>query len=303
MAHMNVAVSEDTFRRLFELFRDSFKLEAADTASLGPIRLGYDVKAHLENGTVELNAAGEVQVKELDLQWDRLKVMLGLDIPEICVGGWCVNMPWPIPDFCLPRWCVFSGDPDISIAPDLAAFVRQEISFTGILQVEKKDATHPVPVPPFPWLRQVTIPAGDAWLLYLKPGPIDLDLFDFADAVGDLLEELLVDAVTAIIPGGWVRDLILAIIGGIIDLIRAVLDLPDDIEEWLSDQLNVSFGLLDMIMQFVGDFFARYNPLYAVETPLEIMAGEGALPAVKIPIAALGVAVNDDEMTVTADIG
>ena len=84
---------------------------------------------------------------------------------------------------------------------------------------------------------------------------------------------------------------------------QSSFSLPDDIEEWLSDQLNVSFGLLDIILQFVGDFFARYNPLFAVETPLELMPSTFVLPAVRIPINAFQVGVNDAEMTVTANLG
>ena len=146
------------------------------------------------------------------------------------------------------------------------------------------------------------IPNGDAWLLYLRPGPIDIDLFDLSDAVGDLLQDQLTRAITAIIPGGWGRDLLMKIIGSVIDLIRSVLDIPDDIEEWLSDQLNISFGLVDSIAQWITGFFAQYNPLYAVETPLTIMPATYELPAVAIPIAHLGVGVNAAEMTVTATI-
>ena len=125
MAHVNVAVSEKAFAKLFVLFRDSFRLEDQQSKDFGPFRLGYHVKAHLENGEVELDAAGEVQVRELDLEWDKFEISLGLDIPGFCVGGGCVDLPWPLPDFCLPEWCVFEGDPDVEIKPDIAAFVRK----------------------------------------------------------------------------------------------------------------------------------------------------------------------------------
>ncbi len=133
MAHMTVAVSEGAFRRSFDLLQRNLIFEKADSTSFGAFTAGYDVKAHLEGGSIDLRSDGTIQVRELDLRWDRLRFTLGLNIPELCVGGGCIDMPWPIPDICLPRVCIFSGDPDISISPDLAAFVAQEVSFTARL--------------------------------------------------------------------------------------------------------------------------------------------------------------------------
>ena len=93
-----------------------------------------------------------------------------------------------------------------------------------------------------------------------------------------------------------------AILGPVIDLIRAILDLPDDIEEWLSDLLNVSFGLLDLILTAVGDYFAARNPLFEFE-PYPILEASGGLIPVKVPITDFTVMVNDDEMVVEANVG
>ena len=54
------------------------------------------------------------------MKWDTLSVGVGFDIPEICVGGWCII---PTPFGCalrLPKICVFSDDPDIDITLDLS---------------------------------------------------------------------------------------------------------------------------------------------------------------------------------------
>jgi hypothetical protein len=304
MAHMTVAVSEGVFRRSFDLLQRNLVFEKADSASFGSFTAGYDVKAHLEGGSVDLRADGTIRVKELDLQWDRLRFTLGLNIPELCVGGGCVDMPWPIPDICLPRVCIFSGDPDISISPDLVAFVAQEVSFTARLVVRYFDAALPLPSPDL-WgpLRVEPPPAHNQWHIHIDPETIDVDLFDFPDIVGDLIEDALTDAVKALIPGGWVRDLILAIIGSVADLIRTILDIPDEIEEWLSDLFNVSFGLLDSIGTVILDFFSRCNPLYRMDDPLEIMPASNGLIAVRIPVRNLSVSVNDVEMVVQADVG
>lgn len=304
MAHLTLAVSEATFQRSFDLLKRNFTFQDSDLQDHGAFTLGYDVKMHLEGGSVDLRDDNTIQIKELDIRWDRLKVIIGLDIPRICVGGGCINMPWPIPDICLPRICVFSADPDVSISPDFASLVAQEISFTGSLVARYFDVSVPLPSPdPCQLLRVVPLPGNNQWQIFVDPQTMDLDLFDFPDIVGDLIEDALTSAVTALIPGGWVRDLILAIIGGVADLIRAILDIPDDIEEWLSDLFNVSFGLLDFIGTLVLDFFASCNPIYAIDDPFEILPAAGGLIPVRIPIRNLSVRAHDLEMVVQADVG
>lgn len=213
-------------------------------------------------------------------------------------------MPRPIPDICLPKICVFSGDPDVSISPDFASLVAQELSFTGSLDARYFDISVPLPSPdPCSLLRIDPLPTNNQWQIFLDPQTMDIDLFDFPDIVGNLIEDALTSAVTALIPGGWVRDLILAIIGGVADLIRAILDIPDDIQEWLSDLFNISFGLLDFIATLVLDFFASCNPIYRIDDPFEILPPASGLIPVRIPIRNLSVRVDDLEMVVQADVG
>ncbi|MEZ4668670.1 MAG: hypothetical protein R3E39_12230 [Anaerolineae bacterium] len=289
MAHLTVAVSEGTFQKSVDALVRNLSFEKADQTSFGAFTAGYDVKAHLEGGTVDLRADNTIQLKELDLRWDRLKFILGIDIPEICVGGGCIDLPWPLPDLCLPRVCIFSDDPDISIEPDLAAFVAQEVSFTGSLLAQYHVSTTPG--------------ESNKWQIFIDPQTIDVDLFDFPDIVGNLIEDALTDLITALIPGGPVRDLIIAIIGGVSDLIRDILDIPDDIQEWLSDLFNVSFGLLDFIGTLILDYFASENPIYEFDDPFQIMEASNGLIPVRIPIRNLDVHVTDVEMVVQADVG
>ena len=324
MAHMTVAVSESAFRSLFDVLLSSVKWEKEDSEDFGAFSAGYHVKGHLEGGSLDLRADNTVQVSEVDIRWDMLEFTLGLDIREVCVGGGCINMPWPIPDICLPRVCIFDDDPDISISPDLAPFVAQEVSFSGGVVARYFDASLPVPpgFNPCELLRDLLVdnefieeyPDHNQWHIHVNPETIDIDLFDFADIVGDLIEDALTDAIEALIPGGWVRDLVLAIIGGIADLIRFVLDIPDDIEEWLSDLFNVSFGLVDFLLQIVGDFFGLCVPVYRIDDPFEIMpkstttdlflsGAQVTLAPVTAPIRNLSVRVDDAEMVVQADIG
>lgn len=323
MADLTVAVSESAFQRLFVVLRDSIRWEAQDNTNFGPFTAGYHVKGHLEGGSVDFRADNSVLIDELDVRWDKFQFTLGLDIPEICVGGGCINMPWPIPDICLPRWCVFSANPDISISPDLAAFVAQELSAAGRPVVRYYDASIPPPViDPCGFLRDILVdnsiidpfPDHNQWHIYLNPDFIDLDLFDFADVVGNLIENALTAAVTALLPGGWVRDLILAIIGGVADFIRWLLDIPDEIDEWLSDLFNISFGLGDLLIQLIGEFFGACVPLVRVDDPLEVLAKEistsvllSGTPVELVPVSVsvrnLSVRVDDVEMVLQADVG
>lgn len=302
MSDLTVAASEDAFRDLFTVLRDDFTFAASDSGSFGPFSASYAVALHLEDGTVDLRADNTVAVKELDVKWDTLSVSIGFDIPEICVGGWCII---PTPFGCalrLPRICVFSADPDIDVPLDLSGIVTSELSVTGSLRTSYfVDPARPPGMTPV----QAQI-AGipNQWQVFLDPETVDVDVFDIADIVGDLLESAVTSAVNALLPGPqWVRDLVLAILGPIIDLIRDILDLPDDIEEWLSDLLNVSFGLLNLILTAVADYFAAQNPLFEFEDPYPILDASGGLIPVKIPITDLTVLVNDDEMVVEANVG
>jgi hypothetical protein len=304
MAHITAAVSEKTFQRAFDILQGNLAFESSGQRDFGAFSAGYDVKAHLEGGTVDLRGDGTIQVSELDIRWDRLQVTLGLDIPELCVGGGCIDLPWPLPDICLPRVCIFDGDPDVSISPDFAAFVAQEITITGGLAIRYFDASLPPPSPDLCGALRVTpLPDHNQWHIFLDPETIDVDLFDFPDIVGDLIEEALTSAIEALIPGGPIRDLILAIIGSATDLIRTILDIPDDIDEWLSDLFNVSFGLLDFIGTLVMDFFGRCNPIFRIDDPFEILPASNGLIPVRVPIRNLSASVNDVEMIVLADVG
>jgi hypothetical protein len=94
---------------------EKFVLEV-DSKDLGPFTAGYDVKIHLEGGNVDLRADNTVQVKELDIKWDRLNLSLGIDIPGFCIPGICL-IPNPLGGCILetPEICLFDADPDISI--------------------------------------------------------------------------------------------------------------------------------------------------------------------------------------------
>lgn len=312
MADLTIAASEAAFQQVFNAMRDNFTFAAADSGDFGPFTAGYDVEAHLEGGTVDLRADNTVSIKELDIKWDKLDFSLGFDIPEICVGGFCiVPTPWGCA-LRAPKICVFSADPDVSITIPIDDFVTSEISMVASLATRYfVDPARPAWMNA--WDAQDATPSlANQWQIFLDPQTLDVDVFDIADIVGDLLEDALTTAVEGLLGWlpGWALDIIEGIIGSVVDLVRDILDLPDDIQEWISDLLNVSFGLMDLILTFVADYFAAQNPLQ-IEDPYPMLRATdnpngSTLPdlvPVKIPIRDLRVFNDDKEMVIEANVG
>jgi len=311
MAHLTIAANEKTFGKIFEAARDTFAFDESDSGSFGPFTASYDIEAHLEGGSVDLRGDGTVLVDELDIKWDKIDLTLGLNIPQICVGGFCII---PTPFGCAlraPKLCVFSANPDISVKLPLGG-ITSELSVAGRL-VTRYFVDPARPVGMNDWDAQDTSPPlFNRWQIFLDPEFVDIDPIDVADTVGDLLENAVDDAVDNILGflPGWARKLIKGILGPIIDLIRDILDIPDDIQEWISDLLNVSFGLLDIIVQFVLEYFADKTPITYIEDPFPILEAvanpKGPPPPmlvpVKVPIRDFKVFNTDTEMVIEANV-
>ncbi len=303
MAHMTIASSEAAVTKLFEGIRDNFSVDEADSADFGPFTAGYEVKFHLEGGSVDLQADNSIVIRELDIKWDKLRVFAGIDIPELCIGGFCII---PSPWGCIlraPRICIFDDDPDLGIDLNLNGLLTSEISLAA--KPDLRYQINPARPAGMRWLDAEDANLANKWALYIDPEWVDIDIFDWADIVGDLLEDALnhaIDDLLFFLPG-WAKDLIRAILGPIIDLVRAILDIGDDIDEWLSDLLGVSLGLFDLILTVVADYFADRFPLLEIEDPFPIMPYQNGLIPVKLPIESLTATFTEDELVVTADIG
>lgn len=303
MAHMTIASSEAAVTKLFEGIRDNFSVDESDSVDFGPFTAGYEVEFHLEGGTVDMQSDNSIVIRELDIKWDRLRLFAGFDIPELCIGGFCII---PTPFGCLlraPRICIFEDDPDIGIDLDLSGVLTSEISLAA--KPDLRYRINPARPAGMNWLDAEDAGLANKWALFIEPDWVDIDVFDWADIVGDLLENALnaaIDDLLFFLPG-WARDLIRAILGPIIDLVRAILDIGDDIDEWLSDLLGVSLGLFDLILQLVAEHFADKFPLLEFEDPFPIMPYQNGLIPVKLPVESLSATFTDDELILTADIG
>lgn len=310
MSHITAAVSERGVKKLFETIRDNFSFSDSGSGSFSGFTASYSIAIELEGGTVDLRNDNTIKVSELDIKATTLQVGIGFDIPEICIGGWCIPMPWPIPDICLPRICAFSANPDININLDLSGIWTMELSLTASPVIKYR--IDPGRTPAMTDLDAEDAGVPNKWQLFIDPVTVDIDLFDIADIVGNLLENAVRNAINGLLGflPGWIKDLILAILGPIIDLIRWILDIPDDIGEWLSDLLGVSLGLFNVIVNAVADYFAAKTPLYEFEDPFPIEFVDSLpfsppvpLIPVKIPIRDLSVNINDVEMVLEANVG
>ncbi len=303
MSEITVAASERAFKELFAALRDNFSWSAADSVDFGPFSASYDVAFHLENGNVDLRSDDTVAIEELDIKWDHLEVGLGIDIGEVCVGGWCIlPSPWGGCAVRAPEFCLFEGDPDIEIPLDLGGLVTSEVSIAA--RPEVKYFVDPARPPGMTPIEAENAGMSNKWQIFLRPTTVDVDPLDVADSVGDLLEKVANAAIDTVLPDyDWLREWVHEYLGSIVDLVRTLLDIPDDIGEWLSELLNTSFGLLDQITAAVLDYFASQNAIEEFEDPFPILPANGGLIPVKIPVTDVEVRVTDTEMVVEADVG
>jgi hypothetical protein len=297
------AVSEKVVQKLFDAVRTNFRLQTSGAKDFGTFSLSYAVDAHLENGDLDLRPDGTIRLSELDLAFDTLRACLGIDIPEICLGGFCI-IPNPFGG-CLvraPRICAFSKDPDINLCLDIGPLVRAELSAT--LRPIVVYSLNPGRTAGMNDWDAFDAGVQNAWQVFADPSAVDLDLFDIADVVGDLLDDALdaaIDTLLGPLPG-WFKDLVRALLGPVIDLVRAILDFGDDFSEWLADTLGFNLGLFDAIINAVVDLVAKGTPLVNLFEPVGIKDTSGLVP-ILIPIESLSIEVTGDELVLGADIG
>lgn len=304
MSRLTVAIAEDAVQALFRQVVKTIDIHKTDSTNGGVFGAGYDVRFHLENGDIELNSNGSVEINELDVVWDNLSAWLTIDIPTITLGGWCI-----IPDLIfggcavrLPSFPIFGGSPDITLPLSLPG-IRSEVSCiaTPVLRYEI-DPARPAGEND---LAAHTNGRPDHRVLYLDPQPpIDLDLLDLPDMIGDLLDSVLDGIIDGLVGGlpGWAKDLLHLMFGSVVDIVRDVLDIPDDIGEWFTELLGVNLDLFAVVEQAIVEVLAAQAPLHKVEQPMPLDGFSNDGQPVLLDISSLAVSINDDELILTADL-
>lgn len=284
-AHLTGAISEGAFRRVFEVIRDTgqFKINIApQTMSLLGVTgsVSAEIEFHLDNGAVDFRSDHTIRIDELDIKWDKLKLTFGINLPSICFEICYPVLDWP-PYECTEVGCLFGGNPDFSFPLYLPTIFTTEVSINAGIK------TYYGTGPP------------NEWLVYITPSRVDVDVIDVADTVGDLFEAALTAAVSALGLPSWASDFV----SNLADFIRGMLDIPDDIGEWLQGVIFDSLGLETSIESYISIWLADGMPIFRLEDPVEVMKAEGSLIPVNIPIEYLGARVDDQEMVLEADIG
>lgn len=304
MAHINVAVSETAFKEVFNVLRDNFAMSTSGGDNWGRLSANYSAGFRLSGGDIDLkNSPDEVHIDELDIVYDPLSLNLGIDIPEVCTPSFCIVwLPFVGCVVRVPSVCLFTSNPDITIPIDMGGLIQSEIS--GAFNVVTKHFNDPANAG---LSVHEAHNAGnpDKWQFFLDPIWLDIDIIDFSDTIGNILDaaiDFAINTLLAPIPG-VVRDVLSWFLGGLVDIIRGILDIGDDIDEWLSDLFGVSFGLFDFVATAVADYFANLYPIFELEDPYSIMPATSSLIPVLLPIDNVNTDITDEEFVISADIG
>jgi len=302
MSHITIAASSKAFEKLFNVVRDNFTFAKSDSGSFGPFSASYNVKLHLDNGTVQLNDDDTVEVKNLDIVWDILKVGVCFNLPGFCIGGWCIIPdPWNGCLLGVPEICI--GGP-ICINPNLSGLVSEINDVKA--RLKPVYFVDPGRDPSWSDLTAEFNGKSNQWKIFIDPVFVSVDPIDIPASVANMIENLVRDAIEDMFPSwvpDWAIDLLMAALGPILDLVKSILGFVDSIEDFISDLLGNTFDLLGLIETAVADYFASKYPIYKFEDPYPILPGSGGLIPVKIPIRQLASHVNSKEMIVTADVG
>lgn len=302
MSDITIAASANAFTRLFDTVRDNFSFSKSDAADFGPFSASYSVALHLQGGTLQLNDDNTVEVKDVDIVFDTLKVEVCFNLPGFCVGGFCIIPdPWNGCLVSFPGFCI--GGP-VCAPIDLSGLVSEISDLKASLKPTY--FVDPARLPGWSDLDAEFAGHSNKWRIFIDPVWVHVDPIDIPATVGNLLENIVRDAINNLIPGwvpDWAKDLLWAIIGPILDLIKGLLGIAGEINDWLSDLLGNRFDLLGAIETAIADYFASQNPIYEFEDPYPILPAASGLIPVKIPLRDLDARVDSKEMTVIANIG
>lgn len=305
--HLIAAVSAKLVSALFAAVRNAFHPCFTPSGSFGPFTAQLSAGGHLENGNVVLANDGTISVNNLGLQWDTMKLDLDVNIPEICVGGFCIiGIPFDGCAVRAPTLCAFSGNPDFTITLDLSGLAKSGLTVRikpltkygvettrpgGMSDLDAEDAGIP-----------------NEWAVFLDPLFLHIDFLDIPAFVDNLLTQAVdaaVDGALGFLPG-WAKDLIKAILGGAIHIIHILLGIPGDIMSWLSHLIGVDLDLFDLVTTALAQHLAKDKALMQLEDPYPVMEAQVGPPALipaKIPIRDLAVQVNSAEMVLQAKVG
>ena len=269
-------------------------------------------------GGIEFNDSNTFTVNEVDIAWDKFVFTVGIDIPSMKFGGFCLfRLPddWPlIGGKCavpVPPFDLFTKSPDIKVALNLSPIFTSIITeISAICSIEVKDA-------------------GDKWAIHADPVAVDADLVDIQDTMGQL-PGILSAAVAVVVlklkvtfPAPWLVDVFLGFVGvpSLTTLVLDMLDIHDDVQEWLMKQLEFSIGIDNLLTEVISDAVLDSEAIFDVPKRYEIvekttkdahelgpwadgvaLPASVTLPEIELPIKKPDAHFTGDEMIVTFDL-
>lgn len=307
MSQMTVAISEQAAQSLFLHTVKNFRFEKSFPPKPN---IGCDIACTLEGGTFEMRDDNAIRIRELDVKWDKLAVHVAFDIREMCVGGGCIPIPFTDDVLCTSRYCIFSDNPDIAFTLDLSGWIRSEASLIAGPEIAYHVNADPGRDPSWSAWEAEEYGWPNTWQVYFNIKHLAVDPFDVADIIGDLLEraaDAAIDRIFDALPGGvpqWARDLFRSRLGGTIDLVRKILDIPDDIGEWLDVTIREQLGFTVSLQTLLGEYLASHHPI-EIKDPMRVLPADDktGLVAVKAPLRGLKATINSQELILEGSVG
>lgn len=299
MSNIKIALAEAAVQELYDDITDEFHVVKSGSSS-GRFRATYNAGVRLDGGKIRFqNNPDRILLDEIDVVYDPLNVNLEVDLQERCVGGFCI-IPKPFGGCILraPRICLFDDNPDIRIPLNLDGLIESEISGGFTVDVRYFNNRANSGLNKYDAYAQDKL---DSWNVHLGVDWIDLDILDVSDTVGNILDRIIdrfVDGIFGWLPD-WAESLLSSFLGGLVDIIRGILDIGDDIGEWLSNLLGTSFGLFDFILEKLGEYLGNRFPVYKIPTPYPIMPGS---QPVLLPIRNIQTDITNSELIIEANI-
>lgn len=301
MSDLILAVSAKAATQLFNQVRNTFTFSKSGSGSWGPFSASYSIALHLSGGTFTLNNNNTVEIQNLEIVWDTLSAQVCFNLPQVCVGGWCiVPTPWGcavrLPKLCTPG--------SLCIGPDLIGIVDSKVEEIDAGVVTKYFVS-PQRTPGQSDLDAEFAGYSNQWQIYLNPTYVLVDPIDFGPTIDNIIEQALNDALASALSflPSWAVDLIMDILGPVLQLIADAIGIVGDIGEWFQSLFNNLFGIPALIETAIAQYFANEYPIWSFEDPYPILPSSGGLIPVKIPIRNLQLTIDSAEMVAQANIG
>jgi hypothetical protein len=269
MSDVSLAVSENAFKALFNKITPTPTMPFDGSTSLGPIWIGVEAAIHIVKAAdIDFEDTDTFLVSELDIAWDKLILRLGFDIPTVTVGKVCLfRMPDDAPFLageCLaefPGADLFTAEPDIGpIKINLNAIITYVVSeFSGRYKIRLENRSGKL-------------------VLLAEAQATDIDPISINDTFGNLptiLQAAIAAAAASYVkanPPAWLIDAGLGLLGfpSITELLLDLLDIEDDVEEWLMDVLNEPIGLDNFVYQCILNAVLD-KPIFEIPDPYEFI--------------------------------